>query len=133
MIINRQYDLDPPFEIIEKEDGIYFCKLEVPNLKEESLKAKILRMEDGRVLLKIKGEKVRDIKIEDKDHKMLLESTCIYGKFKKMIEIGINFDIYEFPNKITSSNCYFRTGKCKDGVAIIEYKKLKKPNTFKFK
>ena len=127
MIIRRQYDLDPLYEIREfyRDKIQYFiCYLEIPNLDMESLRAKIIRMPKGddRVLLKIRGEKFRDKKINNNEC-LFLESNCIFGKFKKTIEIGNTKDNYDFEGTENPVRYFKRKGNYEDGVAGIEYRK----------
>lgn len=114
------------FEIREFEQGVCRCYLEIANLQESSLVAKIERgncCSNGKVFLKIKGRK--EFEREISENVLVLESNRVFGRFKKIIEIGNLNEKIEFINPQRQNPYVYEkegTYDRKAGMAIIEYK-----------
>lgn len=124
MIQSTHFDYDPPHKITEIDNGFFVCELEIPSLKENSLKIKLKREDVGKGifssvknLLKIKGEKVSESLNNDQ---IQIFSNRKFGKFKKIVAIGDGRNVFELRDREYSN---------KTGILLIEYKII--PNTKK--
>jgi len=98
MLINNLSDFDPNYELIEYEPNKLVCKLEIPNLKKESLELTIDRDNQFHLLVikGIKGESLMNEK-QIPTNKIKIHSGDIkWGKFEKWIQLGNLVDIIEF-------------------------------------
>ena len=97
MLINNLSDFDPVYELCEYEPNKLVCRLEIPNLKKESLDIEIVR--DNHHILVVNGEKEESLKDEKilGNSKIKIHSGDIKkGKFQKWIQIGNLIDVIDF-------------------------------------